>query len=121
MKTFVRVIYNGVGIYEALKQNVTKEEWSKILKEPGITWLPKPSIEYSPNNVSLFTMKGIVEYKAKSEPIILKYLDSKKIEYYLYIVKDSANVVYEDKYQVVIQLNDSSTDMIGIPIRRKSL
>ena len=97
---FYRVTYNGIGIYEALRNNVTKEEWMNILQSDKITWLPKPP-KYASNNRSYFTEKGYKTFKQKTLPLLSKYLDKKNIK--MEKVDLNNEIIYEDDYQIVIK------------------
>lgn len=57
MKSYYRVTYLGKGIYNELKNNVSKEIWQSFLSSPKINWLQKPP-SYAENNKSYFTEKG---------------------------------------------------------------
>lgn len=108
---YYRVSYNGVGIYEALKQAVTKDEWIKILKDPKITWLPKPP-EYANGYISYFTPYGYKMFETHTYTLISKYLNEKDI----LAVKLSdlgSDIIYQDKYQVVVNtsLNEACKDL----------
>ena len=84
---FFRITYNNIGIYEALKQNITLNEWKILLQSESINWLPKPNI-YTNNNLSYFTANGYTKFCNKTLPIIKIYLK---------------NIIYYDKYQVITE------------------
>lgn len=102
---YYRITYNGVGIYEALKRRISTEEWKSLLEDPRITWLPKPP-EYADGNISYFTAYGYRMFEKKTYPLIEKYFD----EDILVVPLPSldADIVYKDKYQVVIDTNIDS-------------
>lgn len=95
-----RVTWKGIGIYEALRQNTTREEWQEILKNPAINWLPKPP-EYGKDYISYFTRKGFGLYQTKAKAVMKKYLDFEYAEMNLAVI-DPKDIVYKDKYQVVV-------------------
>ena len=71
---YYRFTYNGIGIYEAVKNMVDITTWKAILNDPKITWLPKPNI-YEKNNKSYFTKKGYEMFVNNVKPIFDKYLN----------------------------------------------
>ena len=95
---YYRFTYNGVGIYEALKQNVNSETWKKLIKSSNFTWLPKPE-NYPKTNISYFTREGRDMFLKKVLPICEKYLGN-DIEFSK--VKNIKHIVYKDKYQIIV-------------------
>jgi hypothetical protein len=115
-----RVTWKGIGIYEALRQNTTREEWEEILKNPAINWLPKPP-EYGKDYISYFTRKGFGLYQTKAKAVMKKYLDFEYADMNLAVV-DPKDIVYKDKYQVVVNKKSvrEETDMSSIEILDES-
>lgn len=99
---YFRFTHKGVGVYQALKEAVTPETWSRLIKSSAFTWLPKPD-EYPSNHLSYFTNKGRDEFLKKVLPICKKYL-GEDIEYSK--VKNLTGIVYKDQYQVIVKYND---------------
>lgn len=98
-KGYYRVTFHNTGIYEALKRILTKEEWSSLLTDPGITWLPKPP-KYAEGYVSYFTAYGYKMFEMYTYPLIEKYFDDD-----ISVVQINtldADIVYKDKFQVVV-------------------
>lgn len=105
-REYYRVTYDGIGIYEALRNNVTRDEWINILKSDRITWLPKPP-NYEFNNRSYFTKTGYDTFVKKALPLIKKYLNPKKIKVEQCIIV--GDIVYEDKYQIVVNVSNTES------------
>ena len=99
-ESYYRITYEDIGIYEALRNNVTDEEWKSILNSDRIKWLPKPP-NYEFNNRSYFTKLGYDTFTKKALPLMKKYLDPKKIKVESFNTLDG-DIVYNDEYQVVI-------------------
>lgn len=102
MSKYYRITYEGDGIYNALRNNVTIDEWKKLLMSDCMTWLPKPTY-YSKANRSYFTKKGIDMFKRKTMPVMLQYLDSTKIQIHTYSNIEQKDIVYEDLYQIITE------------------
>lgn len=96
---YYRFEYNGVGIYEALKNNISNEEWKCILDGGVLGWLPKPKF-YGKNNRSYFTEIGYRMFMKTTYPLIIRYLDDKKIKMSKYQISDN-DIVYKDRYQII--------------------
>ena len=99
VNTFYRVTYEGIGIYEALKNNVSSETWQSLLTSDAFTWLPKPP-EYLSEYSSFFTELGMEKFKELVLPICEKYLNRSRIA--IQEVQDIQNIVYSDDYQVIV-------------------
>lgn len=97
-----RITYNGEGIYEALRKNITMEEWKALLKSSKFNWLPKPKL-YSEKNRSYFTDKGYKKFMEDVYPIMIKHLslDNISIEEF----DNINNIIYKDKYQIIIEID----------------
>jgi len=110
MKKYYRVTYEKIGIYEAVKNQIWKKsktpasDWQKFLNDQNICWLNKPN--YNNGFSSFFTEKGFLTFKEKSYPIIILWLDRKKIETKIYYFKDEKDIVYQDKDQIVMKEAD---------------
>lgn len=126
-----RYTYNGEGIYEALRKEVDKDTWIKILNSPNIKWLPKPpdevykSIENGYGSAkkgeikrveSWFTVEGRNKFKEKTIPYISKYIDPSKIKEETTNLNKQENnhILHSDKYQMVIGYVDSSITEAGL-------
>lgn len=57
---FHRVEYGNTGVYQALKEKLTPEEWKNFLADAS--WLPKPSVNYTDAYRSFFTDEGYKEF-----------------------------------------------------------
>ena len=105
-----RFTYNGIGIYEALKQAMFKQTgsskaWNDFKKSDACSWLPVPP-SYGKNNESYFTKFGYDTFKEKTLPIVRMYIpDFDETE--SSVLSDA--IVYKDKYQFVI---DASRNVI---------
>lgn len=97
-KKYYRISYDGIGIYEALKQNMTFGEWKEFLNSENVKWLPKPP-SYSDSAMSYFTQNGYEMFIKTLMPIILTKLDKNKVV--INTFTDLENIVYEDEYQVI--------------------
>lgn len=105
-----RFTYNGIGIYEALKQAMFEQTgspkvWNDFKKSDACSWLPVPP-SYGKNNESYFTKFGYDTFKEKTLPIVRMYIpDFDETE--SSVLTDA--IVYKDKYQFVI---DASRNVI---------
>ena len=98
MNLFYRVTYNNKGIYNELKNAVTKDIWLYLLSLNEFTWLPKPPT-YTQKNISYFTQKGYERFKKDTLPIIYDYLDKNNIN--ILTFEKVENVIYKDEYQLI--------------------
>lgn len=106
---YFRFTYHGEGIYESLKQHVSPNVWRKLLRSSNFKWLPKPDY-YSDTCTSWFTKEGKDQFVKKVLPICEKYLED-EVEYTK--VKDLKNIVYKDKYQVIVDpISDTNESVI---------
>ena len=96
---YFRFTHKGVGVYQALREVVTLDEWKKLIKSSAFTWLPKPE-NYPSDHRSYFTKKGRDEFIKKVLPICKKYLGD-DIEFSK--VKNLTDIVYKDQYQVIVK------------------
>lgn len=111
---YIRVTYDGIGIYEALRQNLTRGQWIDFLYSNACSWLPKPNkgdgdiyLDSDKCKIeSYFTEVGYRMFKTKTLPDIVKVLDKKKIKVDKFKEKEVKNIVYCDMYQVVAICNE---------------
>lgn len=96
---YYRVTYNGEGIYNALKNNVSMSTWKNLLSSDCMTWLPKPP-SYAGDYRSYFTKQGYDKFMKDTYPTMVKYLDEDSIDFEE--VDISQSPVYQDRYQIVI-------------------
>lgn len=54
-ETLYRVTYNGIGVYEALRLTISKEDWDNFLNDDKVSWLLVPPFEYKEGYQSFFT------------------------------------------------------------------
>jgi len=108
-KLYWRVSYNGIGIYEALKNEIwkryefPKEEWDKLKKSKTFMWLKAPNIYYE-NCYSYFTELGYELFMKNTYPIFIKYLDEKNIMIDKFIFDNTKiDIIYSDEHQIVIK------------------
>ena len=107
-KQFIRMTYDGIGVYEALKNNMTESEWRQFKRSDAATWLPVPDIPYKHGYLSYFTEKGFDKFMQLTEPYIVKHLDKDKLEIKRYDISSaSRHIVYSDKYQIVTDGKES--------------
>jgi hypothetical protein len=108
---YFRFTYKGKGIYEALKEKVDPETWKKFLRSSMFTWLPKPE-QYPKGCISYFTKEGRRLFTKRVLPICERYL-GEDIEFSK--VKNLTNIVYKDKYQVIVDtsITESAYDDIS--------
>ena len=100
-----RVTYQGIGIYEALKnamfeQTGSSNAWISFINSDACNWLPKPP-SYGNDNKSFFTEKGFNRFDELVLPIIAQYIDQTKI-YREEIMVPTNQIVYSDEFQFVI-------------------
>lgn len=102
---YYRYTYEGIGIYEALKRVMTYKEWSAAKTDGTFNWLPVPNV-YALNSEckyeSYFTIEGNKLFEDNVIPIIGRHLDSNKVKMQI-CDSLSDDVVYEDKYQIVVE------------------
>lgn len=110
---FYRVKYNNIGIYEAIRKNVSFRIWRSLLNSKIFKWLSKPPF-YLRGYSSYFTELGFWKFKKIVYPICRKYLneDFIKIQY----TDNLTNIVYQDEYQVIIDRKKMSNFNILINI-----
>ena len=102
-ETFYRVTYNGIGIYEAIRNNVTIEHWKELLQSEIFTWLPKPK-HYPNGNLSYFTKEGIDKFNELVLPEAKKILGN-DIKMDIFKLNEIGNIIYRDKYQIITSNN----------------
>lgn len=120
---FIRITYDGEGIYQAFKENVPFGVWKSFKNSNATNWLPLPP-SYEGNYRSYFTTTGYKMFMKRTYPVMIEYLDKSKIkveEVYL----QQSNIIYEDKFQVVISedntINESLEDVSGIIFDKRKL
>lgn len=105
---YIRITYNGNGIYQEFKENVSFNVWKEFKNSNATKWLPIPPA-YEGNYKSYFTIKGYKMFMKETYPFIIKYLDKNKIKVEEIHFNDSPNVVYKDEFQIVV---DGNSDII---------
>ena len=101
---YYRVLYDGIGIYEAFKRIVPINVWLEFKKSTACKWLPLPP-KYENNYYSYFTYEGYKKFMDLTYPKMLKYLNKDKIETSI-VELDENSIVYWDKYQIVATNNN---------------
>ena len=101
---YYRVLYDGIGIYEAFKRIVPINVWLEFKKSTVCRWLPLPP-KYENNYYSYFTYEGYKKFMDLTYPKMLKYLNKDKIETSI-VELDENSIVYSDKYQIVATNNN---------------
>lgn len=104
---YYRITYDGDGIYNALKNNISIKVWKKLLSDKCMTWLPKPPL-YNGNYRSYFTKHGYEKFMEYTYPVIIKYLNKNSIIFEE--IEINQNPVYRDKYQIVISNDQYNED-----------
>ena len=93
-----------LGIYEAIKKEVSLDMWKQLLYNDAISWLPKPpntGHEYK-GCISYFTKDGLEVFNKKTLPIFKKILGKARIK--IEPIKSlPGKIVYKDQYQVVVR------------------
>lgn len=116
VEEFYRVLYNGIGVYEAIKQSVSLIIWQSLLRSPKFTWLPKPPSYPEPCR-SYFTEEGYMRFCISVLPIIAS-LGINTNDLVTLISVRLKDVVYSDPYQVVTKMispvSESGDDTLGI-------
>ena len=125
-KHFTRVTYDGIGVYEALKNSMSESEWRQFKRSDAATWLPIPSIPYKQEYLSYFTERGFDKFVKLTEPYIVRHLDKNKLEIKKYNISSaSRHIVYSDKYQIVTDgeetVSNESFSMESIPAQYQKL
>ncbi len=94
---YYRFITNGVGIYEAIQNEIAIND-PRLLNKPDGSWLPKKGLDY-PGAISFWTEEGLK-----------KYTDSGLLNWHKSVVKGNIEVItidspieilYEDEYQII--------------------
>lgn len=99
-ESYYRITYDNIGIYEALKQNISLYEWDKLLNSERFQWLPKPpGSVYNGINKSYFTETGFEWFNKYTLPVIKPYINTKKIK--IEKINKLRNIIYQDQFQVV--------------------
>ena len=99
---YYRVTYAGIGVYEALKQNMSVSEWHQFKNSEAARWLPLPKLAYKAEYLSYFTERGFSEFITTTKPYMMKYLDETKLNVSTYPVATSKfKIMYQDEYQIV--------------------
>lgn len=108
---YYRVTCNGIGVYEALKNeiwkssNQPKKDWETFINSSDVNWLKKPD-GYKSSNYSYFTELGYSLFKEKTYPKIIKWLDKNNIKCEkCYLNEMDTYFAYSDEHQVVILKN----------------
>ena len=121
-ETFYRYEYEGEGIYEALRKQLTLQEWKSFKQSDAAKWLPVPP-DYEEGDESFFTKKGKEQFKKNTLPYMKKHLDPSKIRTYECYLNPEY-IRYRDEYQVVFNktksyLKKSSTDRFISELKRE--
>ena len=107
---FYRISYNGIGIYQALKESIDMNTWRRYLHSDIFTWLPSHK-NYPPNSKSYFTQAGYNMFMRKIFPVLERHLDPSLIIVNRYYIEDIDGVVYRDRYQIITNPDaDTSID-----------
>ena len=98
-ETFYRFEYDGEGIYEALRKNMSVDDWKDFKQSKAATWLPIPP-NYQIGDQSFFTEKGHDKFMNLTYPYMTKYLKKSKIRKFETELNPKY-IRYRDEYQVV--------------------
>ena len=98
-ETFYRFEYDGEGIYEAFRKNVTFDEWKKFKQSNAAKWLPVPP-NYQNGDESFFTEKGYKKFMKETYPHMMKHLEESKVRKFECELNPKY-IRYRDEYQVV--------------------
>ncbi len=94
---YYRFITDGVGIYEAIQNEVAINDPRRLNKPDG-SWLPKKGLDY-PGAISFWTDYGLKKY---SDSGLLNWHESViKGNIKVAIVDRPAEILYEDEYQII--------------------
>lgn len=99
-----RVTHNGIGIYEAMRQHMSLDQWKDFLKSDNATWLPKPD-KYPDGYTSYFTKEGIDKFNELVYPIACGILGD-NIKYEEFDQDDIGDIVYKDNYQIIAEYKE---------------
>lgn len=98
-ETFYRFEYDGEGIYDALRKNMSVDDWKDFKQSKAATWLPVPP-NYQTGDQSFFTEKGYDKFMNLTYPYMTKYLKKSKIRKFETELNPKY-IRYRDEYQVV--------------------
>lgn len=101
-RIYYRYTYLGQGVYEALKNVISSDEWKQLKDSIAFKWLPCPSTYNTSKHLctSFFTEFGNERFKKLTLPIISDILGKDSIKCEKSNLSD-LSIVYKDPYQVV--------------------
>lgn len=117
-ETFYRYEYDGEGIYEALRKQLTPQEWKSFKQSDAAKWLPVPP-DYEKGDESFFTEKGNEKFKKNTLPYIKKHLKPSQIRSYDCNL-NSKYIRYRDEYQVVYNKTKTFQESVIQNIKNKT-
>ncbi len=98
---YYRFIVNGLGIYEAIQNEVPTND-SRRLNKPDGSWLPKKGLDY-PGSVSFWKDFGLKKYIDSGLLSWHKSVLNRKIE--VIVIDKPDEILYEDEYQIIFDKN----------------
>lgn len=100
IQTLYRITYGNQGIYDAVKQYMTTEEWQEFSNNENVNWLPEID-EYKDTYISYFTEEGYNQFKEKTLPLILNIFQEENIKTESFEVNIEEFVEIEDEEETV--------------------
>lgn len=94
---YYRFITNGVGIYEAISNEVEMNDQRRLNKPDG-SWLPKKGLNY-PGVISFWNDFGLKKYFNSGLLNWHKSVIKGNIE--VIVIDRPAEILYEDEYQII--------------------
>lgn len=106
-----RITHNNIGIYEAVRLQISAEEWQDFLNNENVNWLYKPD-DYDSSYISYFTEKGYKKFKEKTLPLILNIFKEEDIETNIIeIVREEAIIPpNEDEDKNIVAQSEEETE-----------
>lgn len=100
LEKFYRVTVDGLGIYEAVDQDCPKDDPRRTNKPDG-SWLPKKGLDY-PGAISYWSEFGFDRYRKSG--LMDWHTSVVKGEVEVAEISRPPEVLYEDEYQIIINL-----------------
>ena len=95
---YTRYSSDSTGIYQAMKNSMSDDEWRKFLSDGDVNWLRKPS-HYPKGATSWFTEEGDKKFIERVLPMIAKRIRAERIK--KETTSDPGSIVYKDDDQIV--------------------
>ncbi len=100
LEKFYRVTVDGLGIYEAVDRDCSKDDPRRADKPDG-SWLPKKGVDF-PGAISYWSKFGFDRYRESG--LMDWHASVVKGEVEVTEISRPSQVLYEDEYQIIINL-----------------